>query len=106
MAEWIPAIITGGLGAAVGSIGTALVQTWSGRGLNRADAADKVTNAAGRLADRLDKMNTSLNRENQAMRRAVDALIDVMQDIVPLLPDPTIRSRAEDAIKTARLALR
>jgi hypothetical protein len=106
MSEWVPALITGGLGAAVGSIGTALIQTLSGRGVSRAEAADRVTNAAGNLADRLDRMNTTLERENIAMRKAVVALTDVMDEVIPLIPDAAIRTKAHDAIKIARLALR
>lgn len=106
VSEWIPALITGGLGAALGSIGTALVQSLSGRGLSRAEAADKVANAAGSLAERLDKMNSHLEMENQGLRRAVLALTDLIEEVVPLLPDPGIRQRAHDAITTARLALR
>lgn len=106
VSEWIPALITGGLGAALGSIGTALVQSLSGRGLSRAEAADKVANAAGSLADRLDKMNANLSKENAGLRRAVLALTDIIEEVTPLLPDPMIRQRAHDAITTARLALR
>lgn len=99
------ALITGGVGAALGSIGTALVQTLSKRGESRAVAADRVTHAAGNLADRLDRMNASLEAENSLMRQAIIALADVMDEVVPLLPDEQ-RAKARAAISAARMALR
>ena len=111
MSELLPAIITGGLGAAVGSIGTALVQSFSSRGEARAVAADRVTNAAGNLADRLDKMNTKLEdriaireSDNRRMREAIIALTEAVEDLIPSAPEPA-RTKAKEAVRIARLAV-
>lgn len=99
------ALITGGVGAALGSIGTALIQTMSKRGESRAVAADRVTNAAGNLADRLDRMNAMLERQNAQLRSAILAVSDVMDEVVPLIPDVLVREKAHAAITAARLAM-
>lgn len=100
------ALITGGVGAALGSIGTALIQSFSKRGESRAVAADRIADAAGNLADRLDKMNTHLEEENTVMRHAIIALADVMDEMIPLLPAEDMRIRAKAAITASRRALR
>lgn len=111
MSDIVPALVTGGLGAAVGSIGTALIQSVSARGEARAVAADRVTNAAGNLADRLDKMNSALQdqlarseAQNTQMRRAMVSLTEAVEDLLPIVPDPGMRRRVEQAIHTARIA--
>ena len=70
-----------------GSIGTAIVQTFSAKGEARATAADRVTNAAGNLADRLDKLNTKLEEENTAMRKAMVALTEAVEDMFAEVQD-------------------
>lgn len=100
------AIITGGVGAALGSIGTALIQTVSRKNVSRAEAADRVTNAAGNLADRLDRTIAQLDKDNALMRQAIVAITDVMDEVVPLIADPQVRERAHSAISAARLVLR
>lgn len=102
----ISALISGGLGAALGSIGTAIVQSISKKGEARAVAADRVTNAAGNLADRLDRLNTKLEEENTAMRKAMVALTEAVEDILTGVEDPEIRRKAEKAINIARVAFR
>lgn len=111
--ELVPALITGGLGAAIGSIGTALIQSLSSRGEARAIAADRVTNAAGNLADRLDKMNTTLEErltkselDNMRLRNALVSLTEAVEDLLPAVPDPAIREKAQQAIVQARVAFR
>lgn len=110
--ELVPAIITGGLGAAIGSIGTALIQSMSNRGEARAIAADRVTNAAGNLADRLDKMNSTLEarlaereNENRHMREAMVTLTEAVEDLLPMADDKT-RTRVQAAINKARIAFK
>lgn len=110
MSEFLPTILTGGLGAAIGGIGTAVIQSISSRGEARAVAADRVTNAAGNLADRLDKMNNKLEErlalredENRRMREAMVALTEAVEDLLPIVPDPQ-RVKVQKAIRTARLA--
>lgn len=99
------ALITGGVGAAIGSVGTALIQSMSKRGESRAVAADRVTNAAGNLADRLDRMNAMLEKQNAQLRSAILAVSDVMDEVVPLIPDVIVREKAHAAIIAARLAM-
>ena len=105
-ANMATALITGGVGAAIGSIGTAIIQTVSKKGESRAAAADRVTNAAGNLADRLDRMNTHLEDENTQMRVAINALVDVVEEVIPMLSNDRARAKARAAIRAARLALR
>lgn len=102
MGEVVSALITGGLGATIGSIGTAVVQSMSSRGESKAIAADRVTNAAGNLADRLDKFNTRLERENAALRHALLSLCEAIEDIMPVVDDAVVRSKVHDAVSEAR----
>lgn len=99
-------ILAGGGGTIIGSIIMSVIQSISGKGVSRADAADRVTNAAGNLADRMDRMNSALEKENLALRRSVIALSEVVDELIPLIPDEDQRVHATRAVKAARLALR
>jgi hypothetical protein len=79
----VTALITGGLGTALGGIVIAIVQVISGKGESRAAATDRITNAAGNLTDRLDAMNTRLEAENRTLREAVLLLTDVLDEVLP-----------------------
>lgn len=112
MSDMLPALITGGLGAAIGSIGTAMIQSISSRGESRAIAADRVTNAAGNLADRLDKMNSTLEArlarsedENRQMRQALMALAEAVEDLLPVIPDD-VHEKVQAALNKARISFR
>lgn len=74
-------LVTGGLGATLGSVLTAVLQVVSKRGESRANAADLVTKAASSIMDRLD-------RENKALRQAVLLLTDVLDEALPQLQAP------------------
>jgi len=101
------ALITGGLGATVGTVITAVIQLVSKRGESRAVAADRVTNAAGNLADRLDKINTDLEQENRHMREAMIALAEGVEELLPLAEnDEATQVKIRAAIKAARIAFR
>jgi seryl-tRNA synthetase len=104
--NFVVALITGGLGAALGSIGTALIQSISKKGEARAVAADRVTNAAGNLADRLDKLNSKLEQENTQMRKAMVALTEAVEDMMFAVEDEQTRKKVQKAINTARIAFR
>lgn len=106
MGELIPALLTGGLGAAIGGIGTAVVQSISGKGVSRAEAADRVTNAAGNLADRLDKDIVRRDLEITRLRTALALLAEAVEDLVLAIPDGDLRERAQHAVTEARIALR
>lgn len=112
MGDILPAIITGGLGAALGSMGTAAIQSMSSRGESRAIAADRVTNAAGNLADRLDRMNSNLEArleksedQNRQMRQALMALTEAVEDLIPIVPD-TVGTKVQAALNKARISFR
>jgi seryl-tRNA synthetase len=100
------ALITGGLGATIGTVLTAVIQLVSKRGESRAVAADRVTNAAGNLADRLDKINTDLEQENRHMREVMIALAEGVEELLPLALDEATRVKIRAAIKAARIAFR
>lgn len=84
----VSALVTGGVGVTLGSIGTAVVQSFTGRSESRAHAADMVADAAGNLADRLSKLNEKLDGENRQMRTAILLLTDVVDQILPLVNAP------------------
>lgn len=100
------ALITGGLGATVGTVLTAVIQLVSKRGESRAVAADRVTNAAGNLADRLDKINADLEQENLHMREVMIALAEGVEELLPLAEDEATKVKIRTAIRAARIAFR
>ena len=106
MSELIPALLTGGIGAALGGIGTALIQSISGKGVSRAEAADRVTNAAGNLAERLDKEIARRDKEIERMRKALMALTEAIEDLLPMVNDEQVRVKTQAAIHEARIAFR
>lgn len=77
----LAALASGGLGAAIGGVLTAIVQAVSRKGESRATAADLVTKAAGTLVDRLD-------RENKQLREAVLLLTDVLDEVLDEIQAP------------------
>lgn len=106
MSELIPALLTGGIGAALGGIGTALIQSISGKGISRAEAADRVTNAAGNLADRLDKEIARRDKEIAHMRKALSALSAAIEDLLPMVENEAVRLKAQKAVHEALVDLR
>lgn len=74
----VGALLTGGLGATIGGVVTALVQVLSRKSESRATAADLVSRAAGTMADRLSK-------ENHQLRTAILLLIEVLDEVTPTL---------------------
>lgn len=84
----VSALVSGGVGVSMGAIGTAVVQSVSGKSESRAHAADMVADAAGNLADRLSKLNEKLDGENRQMRTAILLLTDVVDQILPLVNAP------------------
>ena len=102
----VTTLITGGIGATMGTIITAIIQSISKRSESRAIAADRVTNAAGNLADRLDKINGDLESENRHMREALIALAEGIEEMLPLAQDEETRMKIRETIKIARVAFR
>lgn len=105
MGDLIPALLTGGLGAAIGGIGTAVVQSISGKGVSKAEAADRVATAAGNLADRLDKSIARQDEEIARLRTALALLTEAVEDLMTA-PNASARKKARVAIIEARKALR
>jgi hypothetical protein len=99
------ALITGGLGATIGTVVTAVIQLVSKRGESRAIAADRVTNAAGNLADRLDKINADLEQENRHCREVMIAMVEGVEELLPLVEDDEVtQAKIRAAIREARIA--
>jgi len=78
MSNVLSTVVTGGLGATVGGILTALIQAASSRATSKATAADLVTKAAGNLVERVEE-------ENRQLRTALLLLLDVIDDVSPQL---------------------
>lgn len=87
-------LITGGLGATVGGVLTAVIQMFGRRSESRAAAADLITKAAGSMVDRLD-------RENKALREAVLLLTEVLDEVLPQIHAP---EEVLAMLKSAKLA--
>jgi len=95
----IAGLVTGGLGATIGSVVTAVVQVTGKRSESKAAAADLVTNAAGRMVDRLDKQNSEL-------REAVLLLTDVLDEVMPHLDaPPEVMEKLRKAKRVAQRAV-
>lgn len=96
---WVDSLITGGVGAALGGIITAIVQVISTHGESRANAAAIVTKAAGSMVERLDQ-------ENKQLREAVLLLTDVLDEIIPVIQaPPEALEKLKEAKKAAQRAV-
>lgn len=99
----IGGLITGGLGAALGTIATAVVQILGHKSESRASAADLVTHAAGGLAEQQDKVIDRLTQENQRMRESVWLLSDVIDELIANVElTDAERSKLTAAVRTAK----
>lgn len=102
----LTAIAYAGVGAGAGSIGAAVVTSRSGKAEARAHAADLIANAAGALADRLERMNTTLEAENRQLRHAVGCLTDAIDEMIPMLVGPPeVINRIRKATSAAKQAI-
>ena len=95
----LTAVLTGGLGATLGGVITAVIQTFSKRGESRAAAADLISKAAGSIVERLDA-------ENKALREAIILLIEVLDEVSPELLDTRHNHIAEKLTAARRAAER
>lgn len=102
----VPAIVSGGLGAGLAAIATALIQTWGRRAESRATAADLITDAAGALAARQGETILRLETRVARQARAIAALTAVLDEMLPQVPlsDPE-RARLRKAIMAAKMAV-
>lgn len=95
----VTALTSGGLGAALGGVVTAILQITSKRGESHAVAADLVTKAAGALADRL-------STENHQLREAVLLLTDVLDEVLPVIDaEPAVIDKLRRAKIAAQRAI-
>lgn len=102
----VTALVTGGAGVSLGAIGTAVVQAFSGKNQNRAQAADLVADAAGNLADRLSKLNEKLDGENRQLRNAILLLTDQVDTVLPFVTaPPNTIATLKKANNSAKLAV-
>lgn len=111
--EVINALVTGGIGAAVGSIAVAVINSWSKKGESRAAAADLVTNASVGLIDRLEKTNTRLDGENKHLRSAILTLTDAVDECLTVAAEPNpspialerVRAKLREANREAKMVV-
>jgi hypothetical protein len=97
--NWIAALASGSLGAALGGVITGIIQALSHKAESRATAADLVTKAAGSMVERYDK-------ENKQLRQAVLLLTDVLDEVLPLIEaPPEAMSKLRAAKRAAELAV-
>lgn len=90
-------LITGGLGATLGGIVTAVLQVAGKRGESKATAADLVSKAAGTIVTRLDA-------ENRNLREAILLLIEVLDEVAPALHSD-VAKKLNDARRAAERAI-
>jgi len=99
-------LVSGGLGAGLGVVGTALVQMFGNKAESRAKAADLITDAAGGLATTAAEMVARLDKDNQQLREAVLLLTDVLDELMPQLDaDPEVLAKLRRAKRAARMAV-
>ncbi len=102
----IPALVSGGFGAGLATIVTALIQTWSKKGESRASAADLITDAAGTLAARQGETIARLEARVERQAKAIMALTSALDELLPSLPvTESERARLHKACVTAKLAV-
>jgi len=88
MSNTLSTLVTGGLGATVGGVLTAMVQALGRRSEAKATAADLITKAAGTMVDRIEA-------ENSQLRKAILLLIEVIDDVdTSMHPEAVVKLRA------------
>ena len=93
------ALLSGGLGATIGSVVTAVLQIQSKKGESRANAAKVITDAAGTMVERL-------THDNERMRIAILLLTDVLDEIIDDMPADTVaKERLRKANRLAKEAV-
>ena len=98
-------LIIGGVGAALGAIGAAIIQSIGGKSESRAHAADLVVTAASGLMDRTLARDTRLEEENRKLRRALLNTTDMLETLLPLMIDlpPEVVAEAKRVVVTSKL---
>lgn len=102
----VTALAYAGIGAGLGSIGAALVQSMSGKSESRAKATDMIAEAASNLSDRQANTINRLSLENEKMRKAIILLSDVIDEVLPQLPLNKMElTKLRKAINAAKMAV-
>ena len=102
----IGTILTGGLGAALGSVITAVIQLMGHKGESRATAADLVTHAASALSEQQANTIARLEQRDERLRQAALLLTDTLDELLPQLqlPDGEL-VRLRKAVSSVKLAV-
>ena len=102
----IPALVSGGFGAGLATIATALIQTLGKKSESRASAVDLITDAAGTLASRQGETIARLEARVERQAKAIVALTNTLDELLPQVPlsDPE-RDKLRKAMSVARLAV-
>lgn len=102
----IPALISGGFGAGLATMVTAVIQTLGKKAESRANAADLITDAAGNLAARQAETIARLEARVERQATAISALTVVLDEMLPELPiDARSRQKLHKAVMAAKLAI-
>ncbi len=102
----IAALAYAGVGAAVGSIGAAVVSARSGRGEARAHAADLISDAAGGLAAQQATTIDRLEKQTERQRRALITLTVIVDELLDQLDLPAAeKTKLRKAVTAAKLAV-
>ena len=107
------ALAYAGIGAGLGTIGAAYIQSRSRRAESRANAADMLATGYGGLADRLSRDNEAKDDQIHTLRDvllkltdAVDLLLVAMDALLNHVTVGEVRTVALEAVRTAREANR
>lgn len=94
------ALITGGLGATIGSVATTLIQVYSKKGETRAQAANIISGYQSQWIDKLQ-------RENQNVREVLVSVTDILDELIDTdLPDrPDLKAKLRDINKRLKLVI-
>lgn len=102
----IPALVSGGFGAGLATVATALIQTWGKKGESRATAANLISDAAGALAARQSETIARLEARVDKQYTAIVALTSVIDELLPqvTLTEEQLQ-RLHKAVTAAKMAL-
>ena len=102
----IPALISGGFGAGLATVVTAVVQTLGKKAESRATAAGIITDAAGNLAARQSETIARLEARVERQAKALVALTAVIDELLTdMAIDVPARKRLHKAIMDAKLSI-
>ena len=106
-APWVvSALVSGGFGAGLASLITAVIQTQGKKSESRATAADLIAQAAGSLAARQGELIAKLEARVERQAAAIVALTAAIDELLPQVPlVDEEREKLHQAILAAKLAV-